>query len=275
MLPFSWRCFVINLERSPERLKTISAQLAAAGIVFRRFAAVDGTTIDPNSFAPFDRGRYELRHGKLPARAEIGCFMSHIGVMRAFLESDAEHCLVLEDDAVIGARLGSALFELERAKQDWDVALLYGNHFGLPLTQRTLGPDHRLVGFFTRQTGAVAYALNRKAAQVYLMRLLPMSLPIDIDYDRAWDFGIKFRGVVPFPVTTGAYASDIGLTGRKFPWYRRLGTYACRTACEVRRVAHYAARDPIWLRAAKLQAAQFSATLTRAAEPLPGFLSPR
>jgi hypothetical protein len=131
---------------------------------------------------------------------------------------------------------------------DWDVALLYGNSHALPQPVRQLGRNHEFAGFLARQTGAVAYAINRKAAHTYVEQLLPMSLPIDVDFDRAWDFGIRFRGVVPYPVRTGCHPSDIGAVGRKFRWYRRFGTYARRGLNELRRYRHYSLKDPIWLR---------------------------
>lgn len=249
MLPNGWKCVVINLARSTARLQCIANQLAAARIPFDRFEALDGRLIDPHHTPNFDQALYEKRHGKAPTPNEIACFMSHIGVMRAFLASDAERCLILEDDAVFSPSLADVVRELDAAADDWDVALLYGNHSGAPLPIRQLGPRHRLVGFFFRQTGAVAYVINRRAATKYLAHLLPMSLPIDVDFDRAWDFDIRFRGVTPFPVQTGDHPSEIGKPGRKFAWYRRLDTYACRTRCELLRLRHYTLTDPIWLRA--------------------------
>jgi len=249
MLPTSWCCFVINLERSPARLNAIAGRLDRAGIAFRRFEAFDGREIDPDGTPLFDRKAYEARHGKLPSAGEIGCFMSHIGVMRAFLASDAEHCLVLEDDAIFEPQFTRLFDGLQRSASEWDVVLLYGNHPGAPQPLARIDERHRLVGFFTRQTGAVAYAVNRKAAQIYVDRLLPMTLPIDIDFDRAWDFGIKFRGVLPFPVHTGTHPSDIGQLGSKFPWFLRWRTYGARAFTEAQRLIHYSIFDPIWIRA--------------------------
>jgi glycosyl transferase family 25 len=256
MLSASWRCFVINLDRSPQRLAAIGEQLAALNMPFTRFRAVDGAGIDPETAPDFHAPRYRKRHGKRPCGREIGCFMSHLGVMRAFLETDARFCLILEDDAVLDAALPPLLEQLRAAAADWDVALLYGNYPGLPQRLRRLGPRHELVGFLARQTGAVAYAVNRRAARAYLDQLLPMSLPIDVDFDRAWDFGIRFRGVAPFPVRTGRHPSDIGRVGDKFAWYRRLGTYARRGLNELRRYRHYLLRDPIWLAAWQFRLAQ-------------------
>ena len=130
----AWRSYVINLDRSPARLAAIAAQLQALRLPFERFAAVEGRLLDPDRTPFFSRRRYEQRHGKAPTPCEIGCFLSHIGVMRRFLQSDAQFCMILEDDAVLGADLPAALDGLERARRQWDVALLYGNHPGMART---------------------------------------------------------------------------------------------------------------------------------------------
>ncbi len=230
-------------------MSVITRQLREARIPFERFDAIDGNKIDPDEVPYFSRQRYELRHGRSPSPREIGCFMSHIGVMRAFLETGSEYCLVLEDDAIFEPQLARLFDGLRGNASKWDVVLLYGNHVGTPLPLARIDDEHRLIGFFTRQTGAVAYVVNRRAASIYLRELLPMTLPIDIDFDRAWDFSIRFRGVQPFPVRTGKHPSDIGPLGCKFPWHRRWRTYRARTLTEMRRLIHYCLVDPIWLKA--------------------------
>ena len=247
MISPAWHCLVINLDRSTARLAHISGQLGALNIAFERLAAIDGRDIDPDATPHFSRGEYERRHGKEPTPGEIGCFLSHIEAMRRFLATEASFCLVLEDDAALHGDIADVLRGLEECAGAWNIALLYGNYPALPQRLARIGRNHELVGYLARQTGGVAYAIDRHAAQVYLRRMLPMSLPFDVDFDRAWDFGIRFRGVLPFAAGTGGYPSDIGVIGRKFRWYRRLPTYAARGLCELKRYRHYLLTDPIWL----------------------------
>jgi glycosyl transferase family 25 len=239
-------CFVINLDRSPDRLRAISGQLFAAGIAFRRFPAVDGRFVDLDKDRLFDRNAFEARHGKTPAQGEIACTLSHLGVMRAFLETGAESCLILEDDAIIEPGLDKLLDRLDGNRTAWDMVFLYGNHDAFPVRLARLDSAHDLVGYFARQSGSVAYLINRKAAKALVARLLPVKLPFDHDFTRAWEYGIRIRGVSPFPVSTGAHASDIGGRRGKFPWYRRMSAYMSRGAREARRACHYMFVDPIW-----------------------------
>jgi glycosyl transferase family 25 len=247
MLSSSWHCTVINLDRSPQRLKRISERLETLAIPFVRFAAIDGLGLDPDATPQFSRRAYERKHGKSPTPCEIGCFLSHVGALQGFLESGKAFGLILEDDAIPESDTANVLSGLARLAGEWDVALLYGNHSGTPQTLARLDEKRTLVGFLSRQTGAVAYAVNRRAAKAYVRELLPMTLPIDVDFDRAWDLGIRFRGVMPFPVKTGAHPSDIGTIGAKFTWHRRLVTHALRFRGELKRYRHYAFHDPIWL----------------------------
>jgi GR25 family glycosyltransferase involved in LPS biosynthesis len=78
---------VINLERRPDRLARISAELQRAGLDFETQVAVDGQEL-----------RFEP---KFLSRGEVGCFQSHINSMRRQVEVRAPYSLILEDDAML------------------------------------------------------------------------------------------------------------------------------------------------------------------------------
>jgi glycosyl transferase, family 25 len=244
----SFICFVVNLDRSPDRLARISAQLQQADIEFTRLAAVDGAKIDWRSPDLLDMPSYHRHHGKEPTAGEVGCFVSHVRLMRAFLDGPHDACLVLEDDAIVPADFREVVDALMASPACGDMTMLYGNRPGLAVKTASLGDGrHDVVGYFGKQTGTVAYLINRRAAQAYVDHLMPMRLPIDHAFGQPWAFGIRMRGVRPFPITTGQFESDIGKTGHKFKWYRRLATYWSRSATVVRRLSYHTLSDPIWL----------------------------
>ncbi len=94
--------YVINLARRPDRLAKMEAQLSALGLPFTRIDAVDGT-------GDAEIG-YPRNHPRL-SKPEYACYLSHINTFRAFLETGASHCLVLEDDVELSARLPAFLAE--------------------------------------------------------------------------------------------------------------------------------------------------------------------
>jgi len=77
---------VINLERRPDRLARMSAELHKAGLNFEVQVAVDG--------------QLETHEPKFLSKGAIGCWKSQVNAMRRIFEAKAPFGLILEDDAV-------------------------------------------------------------------------------------------------------------------------------------------------------------------------------
>jgi glycosyl transferase, family 25 len=92
------RAWVINLDRSPQRLAGISQQLQTLGLPWQRVPAVDARALTPEEAAQLDEAAFRARHGMPPLAGELGCYLSHVKVMRAFLATDDAFAVVLEDD---------------------------------------------------------------------------------------------------------------------------------------------------------------------------------
>jgi glycosyl transferase, family 25 len=238
--------YLINLDRSPERLADIATRLARLGILFTRVPAVDGRAMGPPPWEGFVYRRYRWRHGKVPNPGELGCYLSHLAAMRRFIDSGREHALILEDDAIFGDDFVSVLKTAVANADAWDILTLYGNRLGAPMTTRHLDNGKRIVGFWLNQTGTVGYLINRRGARACLDTLMPMSLPIDHALTRSWETGARFRGLVPFPLSTKTGPSTI-MSSRRFAHWRRAGVFVFRGITIAERVAHHLIRDPIWL----------------------------
>ena len=236
---------MINLDRAPERLARISAQLQRLQLPYTRLAAVDARALTPAQQAELDAPAFRRKHGMTPVAGELGCYLSHLDVMRSFLASDAEFALVLEDDVLLQDSLPAVLQGLMKHRTRWDVAKLSAVHRGTPQPYLEVAPGHQLAVMLSRCTGSSAYLMNRQAAEAYLREpggLLPMQLPYDHVFDQGWRFGIKFRLVTPTPcghdetIASTIFAPAGGR--RKFHWTRRLPTYAYRVRNELRRLIH-------------------------------------
>ncbi len=121
--------YVINLDRSPDRLKKISKQLNDIGIKFRKFKAIDGNklkivnvktgqTEDPKTFTikkKFENNdEYIVSTESCSAKyktdkkicnrylcyGEIGCAMSHLGIMHDIVKNNFRKTIILEDDII-------------------------------------------------------------------------------------------------------------------------------------------------------------------------------
>jgi glycosyl transferase family 25 len=234
--------WVINLDRAPERLARITEQLQSLGLPFTRLAAVDAGRLTAPQRAALDEPAYRRKHGMTPLPGELGCYLSHVAVMREFLASDAEFALVLEDDVLLNPTLPAALEGLAEHPDRWDMVKLSGVHSGTPVPVLQIGPGQQLSVMLSRCTGSSAYLLNRRAAAAYARGLLPMSLPYDHVFDQGWRFGLKVRLATPTPCGhDDRIASTIVAppgTSRKFRWTRRLPAYAYRLGNEWKRLVY-------------------------------------
>lgn len=241
--------WVINLDRAPERLARISAQLQALALPFTRLSAVDARALRPEQMATLDGVAYRRKHGMTPALGELGCYLSHVEALRLFLAGGASCALILEDDVLLHTSLPAVLRGLMANPGRWDMVKLSAVHSGTPQNVLALSPglapQHHLAVMLSRCTGSSAYLVNRRAAQAYLREpggLLPMQLPYDHVFDQGWRFGLKVRLVTPTPC---GHDSEIASTivappgaSRKFKWTRRLPTYAYRLGNEGRRLVY-------------------------------------
>jgi glycosyl transferase, family 25 len=234
--------WVINLDRAPERLERIRSQLQRLQLPFTRLPAVDARAFTPTQRAQLDDAAYRHKHGMDPVMGELGCYLSHIEVMRQFLAGPAEFALVLEDDVILHDSLPAVLQGLVQHPGRWDTVKLSAVHSGTPMPVLELAPGHHLAVMLSRCTGSSAYLMNRRAAAAYLQGLLPMSLPYDHVFDLGWRWGLKVRMVTPTPCThDDQIPTTIGAApgpSRKFHWTRRLGAHRYRVGVELRRLLY-------------------------------------
>lgn len=234
--------WVINLDRDRERLQRITQQLAPTGLAWTRLPAVYGRDLPADQQARLlDAPTYRRRHGMEPALGELGCYLSHVAVMHALLASDHRAALVLEDDVLLTPALVPVLQGLLANPSRWDMVKLSQVHSGTPQPCLEVAPGHHLAVMLSRCTGSSAYLVNRRAAQAYADRLLPMTLPYDHVFDQGWTFGLQVRLVTPTPcIHDEAIATTIATGGasRKFAWHRRLSAHRWRLGNELRRVVY-------------------------------------
>lgn len=233
---------VINLDRAPQRLMKISNQLDRLGIKWERLSAADGKNLNMSDRSLLDEQEFGRRHGKTPLPGELGCYLSHVWAFERFLQTDFPFAVILEDDVLLSDELPRVLEALVHAADDWDMVKLSGVHSGTPLKIRPLTESHHLAIMLSRLTGSSAYMLNRRAAQVYRQGLLPMRIPYDHEFDRAWAWGLTIRMVTPCPCGhDGQEVSMISapqMPSRKFHWTRRWPAYRWRLGNEIKRLTH-------------------------------------
>ncbi len=245
----TYAIYVINLDRSPQRWLHLQDDLSAQGLIAERVPAVDGKGKSWTEFPEFDPIGYARCHGREPMATEIGCYLSHVAVLRHFMASPHQHCVILEDDAQLGLSFAAQMADMIKNADAWDLLLLYGIHTGGPVVTRQTPAGNAIAALTMRQTGSTAYAINRACAKDLLANLIPMRVPYDHAYTLPWIHAHRMRACLPYPVPqTRPSPSTIGWTDRKNPSFiTKMRVLWYRTQTETRRFCHYLMNDPAWL----------------------------
>ena len=154
---------VINLERRPDRLARISAELQRAGLSFETQVAVDG--------------QLEPQDPKFISKGAIGCWKSHVNSMRRIVEAKVPFGLILEDDAtlspVINDKFLSEMVDLMKRNQ-LDILQLGFINLGNTLDIRS-GLLEGLIAFLknrgTQDSSGVRFVLGdfKKTTHAYIV----------------------------------------------------------------------------------------------------------
>jgi len=207
------KVYIINLDRSPERLSNFMQSFGAVGLEIVRVPAVDGSELTlPHP--DYDERKHRLYHGKQTSMGTIGCYFSHIKALRQFLESDEETALICEDDVSAKPELPLVLDKVLSLKKHWDLLRLncWRIPTHVPVQTLTMGYRLSVPVYWTGGTGS--YYVNRKAAERIIAYSLPMYLPYDHAFEQNWRMGLTTMMVVPFPIVLNTHCKHSTINER-------------------------------------------------------------
>ncbi len=203
--------YLINLDRDTQRLAFVDGQLKELGIAYTRFAAFLGTDI-PDWLRPFfldEAGRIaaELTAG------EVGCYASHLAVMKLIAESQTP-AIVLEDDIKFSCDFFDAISNvLVCAPNDMDMLKLTLTDIRKSFVVKDLGSGRHLVKYRKVPLGAGAYLITPLAAQRFLSFKIQRSIPFDQEFRRPWHSPLTVYGLTPPPIEQNHQPSAIETFG--------------------------------------------------------------
>ena len=192
--------FVINLDRSPQRLESIKTTFGSLELEFIRVQAVDLNIGSDHGITHLydDQQNSKSYFAKL-TKAEQGCFYSHRNAWKAFLDSSSDICIVLEDDVALTKDFSDAV----AACCDWSISerprilKLYSKR-SVTGTSFSLGDSrHRIVVPKLPPLGAVAHIINRPAAIELLARSGHFFQPVDVYMQAWWQTGVEVGVLQP------------------------------------------------------------------------------
>ena len=199
--------YCINLKERTDRwqrfLHQPALQVLQQKYPFQRFEGVNGKLLDIKnddrvSLRTKRNIMYQKRrdHEDLDTAGGVGCYLSHYGCWKKFLESNAERCLIFEDDAIIPndfpETLESAFRDLEeeyRTRPDiWLLSKPFGGTLQKALEIKEVQYNgnwgYDVVGPLT------GYILTRSAAQALCDNAFPIDGHVDHYMHRCAQMGM-------------------------------------------------------------------------------------
>lgn len=119
---------------------------------------------------------------------EVGCFLSHMGIIERIVREGIPNALILEDDAVLicsREQFGKKVNKLlQKFHDDFYVISLFQHEAQINdkcFKSNLREYDEDLYRVHPHSFGAVGYIISLKAAQYILKRVYPMKNPFDYD----------------------------------------------------------------------------------------------
>ncbi|WP_440056419.1 glycosyltransferase family 25 protein (plasmid) [Pseudoalteromonas sp. T1lg65] len=215
--------FLINLDSSTERLANATAQFEHFDIEFERISATLGSAMDITEKAQYYSHQVNATRFFRPLTdGEIGCYVSHLRVLKEIVTRKLPYAIVFEDDFNLVSDLKEVFAAISEIPSHWDVIKLAQRGIG---KAKVVVASQRLTSHFdialTKKipAGTCAQAISYAGAKKILETFVPFGRPVDTDLQHSWEQGIDVFQMSPPPVQQGTqFESTIATqTGRNKP----------------------------------------------------------
>lgn len=220
------KVFVINLERSSLRRRSIEKQLIRLSMDYSIVKGIDYKNMLDKDFSESCSARFGA--GGNFIKSVFATSLSHLSVCKKIIDLDLPCAFIIEDDVILPDDIIDILAELEGRLSEGSVFLLrYYSHMESPLTLTRQGmlPLKNHGGLFPvvqirPVASAAAYIITRDVAE----RMLTKLVPVDHEADNFGLFNSKgifeklyclypqvivdapFTSVIEYPATTSFLA---------------------------------------------------------------------
>ncbi|TGD41349.1 glycosyltransferase family 25 protein [Pseudotabrizicola sediminis] len=231
--------WLINLPTDVGRRSAMEHQLTKLGLSWQLFPAIDGRARRDELLKGADEAAYQRNMGMSLLPGKLGVYASHLAVWEAFIASDHDVAMILEDDVVFHDDFLEALATALAGREHWDLVRFNAIRAKLPVTQGTLG-NYRLNAYVGPFTGNACYLIKKDVARKLVSELWPQTRALDHELNRFFVHDYRQRGLEPFAshpddqnvsTITGVGFAKV----KKFKWYRRLPHYQLKAVNYLRR----------------------------------------
>lgn len=227
--------FVINLDRSTERLAQTKELLDAQGLIFTRVPAVDGRSLCEDGWQVYDEPAALAYLGRQLNGGEVGCYLSHLDAAQKFLDRGEPYGIVLEDDMEIDPNseevIRKALHWLEAHEEKWDLINIGAQRSKIttvlaPITAN--GSEYSLMRAHYFPMRATGLLWSRSGAEKFVAQHTKIWAPLD-NFFRDWLTRTNTGLMISAPlIQTRGESSDITADGPERSTIGRAKHYTLR-----------------------------------------------
>lgn len=173
------KCYLINLDRSTDRLAYMAAQLSRVGLEYLRVPAVDGRSLTPSELRALvtinDRWKAPL------TPSEVGCFLSHRRCLEEIAKSSDQYAMVVEDDIEFAQDTADFIREIDCLPSNADLVKFETNGKKVLIDAPTQIADTRyaVARLLSTHIMSAGYIVSKDAAARLLAQMDKAWAPID------------------------------------------------------------------------------------------------
>jgi glycosyl transferase family 25 len=183
--------YIINLDRSPDRLHYVSKQLSKIEAPCERIVAVDGSQLEVEALQYYQRqSKRSWSHYTTLSAGEIGCALSWHSAWQITSEHKSKACIVLEDDIKIHSNFKSTINTLFK-NLDENIVIDLSGKKGVIEKERKNIDDITLILYQTPPLGNLGAIYGKLATQVFLNKMQNFKAPVDTLQQMLWQHNVQ------------------------------------------------------------------------------------
>lgn len=213
------KVFLINLDKSKDRLEKSATRLAEHGVSFERISAVYGADLSEQEIAQHYSVKLNNEKFFRPlGKGEIGCYFSHRLAWQKIVDQQLPYGIVLEDDFRIVGDLSKVFNALDGLNGEWELVKLasYQNRVRPIKARKKIDEHFDLVVNTKAVSGCCAQAITLKGAKKLLAATDKFGRPVDTDIQHIWETKVPVFALMPFYIEQDMeFESDIAAVSQK------------------------------------------------------------
>ena len=220
--------YLINLDKSLDRLAISKKRLDEQGIAFERISGVLGDELTNVEIEKHYSYEINLKkyHTALTA-GQIGCYLSHRKAWGKVVEGNHPYALILEDDVKFVSDIKPVFETIDSIDFSWDLIKLsaYQSRKRPIAFEKGIANGMKLVVHSKPMTGCAAYLITKTAAEALLFSTERFGRPVDTDIQHFWEKNIQTLSLMPYAIEQDMnFASVIDYNNvprKKYFWKRK------------------------------------------------------